>query len=79
MRDAPTLKPPSIPSYIKHNLPGTIFDGNRQCQYSLGTLAGRQCVKVSNPVTAEMSEPSILFVKQRQSEKHLKKLNLKHW
>jgi hypothetical protein len=48
MRDAPTINPPAIPSYIKHNLPGSIFDGNKQCQYSLGNPAARQCANVSN-------------------------------
>ncbi|CAB4008505.1 A disintegrin and metallo ase with thrombospondin motifs 16-like, partial [Paramuricea clavata] len=44
MRDAPTINPPAIPSYIKHNLPGSIFDGNKQCQYSLENPAAQQCV-----------------------------------
>ncbi len=59
MKDAPTLKPPAIPSYIKHNLPGTIFDGHKQCQYSLGTPAARQCANVSNDQVVNLATVGI--------------------
>ncbi|XP_028401265.1 A disintegrin and metalloproteinase with thrombospondin motifs 6-like isoform X2 [Dendronephthya gigantea] len=50
MKDAPTLKPPAIPPYMKNNLPGSIFDGHKQCQYSLGTSKARQCASTCGPL-----------------------------